>query len=96
MIDATQSEIWRRIHVSVLAYAYEIDDAPLATDDAYDHWARSIRPEISTGRPDLDDFFRTEFTPHTGQWVRRHPEIRKLRVLTECIRTGNFSNRHKK
>lgn len=80
------AEIKRRIDVAVFAYAYEIEDDPLVNDEEFDRLARSIRPEIGTGRAELDRFFREEFAPHTGQWVHRHPEKDKLRDLAEFLR----------
>ena len=29
----------------------------------------------------MDKFFRTQFQPDTGMWIRTHPEIKKLEYL---------------
>ena len=77
-----QSEIeierMRRINVAAWAYAYEVESRPVVDDATYDREAALVRPEIDTGNPVLDEFFRTEFQPYTGAWVHKHPELEKL------------------
>jgi hypothetical protein len=68
----------RRINVAAWAYAYEVENDPLVDDGIFDAEAKLIRPELSTGHDVLDQFFRTEFSPHTGMWVHKHPEKHKL------------------
>lgn len=77
----------RRIDVSAWAYAYEFDHDPLVEDHVYDREAALIDVSIDTGRADLDHFFRTEFGPETGMWVRRHPELEKLRRVVALKRS---------
>jgi len=81
---ASEIEIERRnrIRLSLAAYEYELGpfkcnglDMP---DCLWDALALSIRPEMSTGHPVMDKFFREVFSPDTGCWVRRHPELEKL------------------
>lgn len=68
-----------RIRLTVAAYGYEFTaDPPLMTDAEFDALALAINPAQPTGHPVLDDFFRTEFHPHTGQWVTRHPELDRV------------------
>lgn len=76
----------RRIRVAAWAYAYEVDAAPLVDDATYDAEAAIIDPFASTGNDVLDWFFLTEFQPHTGQWVHKHPELDKLRKLVKKLR----------
>lgn len=87
-----EMEIMRRIQVAAWAYAYEVEDDPLVSDAKYDEVARLIKPQMITGRPALDKFFREEFAPHTGAWVRRHPELIKLirvvRIMRERAKRG--------
>lgn len=78
----------KRIRLSALAYAYEIEDDPLASDEDFDRLAASIDPSIRTGNDKLDEFFRSQFSPHTGQWVRSHPELNKLRRLVATLRSS--------
>ena len=73
-----ERERLRRINVTVWAYAYEVESNPLVDDATYDREALLIRPEMETGNTLLDEFFRSEFSPHTGMWVHRHPEKHKL------------------
>jgi hypothetical protein len=68
----------RRIVVAAWAYAYEVESKPIVDDASYDCEAALICPEVSTGHVILDEFFRTEFAPHTGAWVNKHPEKHKL------------------
>lgn len=71
----------RRIRVAVAAYAYEVESKPVMSDSEYDELALSIDTRIETGHDVLDEFFRTDFSPVTGQWVYNHPERDKLRDL---------------
>lgn len=62
-----------RVRLCVAAYAYEVMDQPLITDAEYDRLAYSSDPTIQTGH--LDDWWRVNFQPHTGQWILSHPEL---------------------
>lgn len=90
-----EREIHRRIMVAVWAYTYEIEafdmenpiiNAPLATDAEYDRECLLVRPEMETGNPVLDKFFREEFSPHTGLWVHRHPDKAGLARIAKRLR----------
>jgi hypothetical protein len=70
-----------RIAVALWAHAYEVRHMSLVPDSVFDEWALRIRPDIDTGRPELDAFFRQEFSPHTGMWVHRHPERHNLDAM---------------
>lgn len=69
-----------RIRLSVFAYAYEMLDTSLVPDHVYDEMSRKVNPAIETGHPVIDEFFKTCFEPTSGAWVRRHPEIGKLKA----------------
>lgn len=73
----------RRIALSVACYAYEIADRPFLDDLTFDAAANRIRPQLTTGHPLLDEFFLTEFSPMTGLWIHRHPELDKVRACYE-------------
>ena len=76
-----EKERRRRITVAHAAYAYECMDDPIMSDTRYDALAESIDPRMSTGHAVLDTFFREEFTPMTGMWIRDHPEIEGIERL---------------
>lgn len=77
----TEIERHRRIKLTVWAYAYEIANNPIATDEQFDRLADRIDLSVSTDR--LDEFWRTEFQPHTGMWIHKHPELDKTRRVYE-------------
>ncbi len=79
-------ERWRRIRVSVAAYAYEIADSPIMSDAEYDKLAYSIFGRRQTGHKILDRFFLEEFHPSTGQWIHKHPELDKVAALYKRLR----------
>lgn len=54
-------------------------------DHLYDKLALSIDVRKSTARPDLDEWFREHFSPHTGMWVLNHPERDKLDSLYRSL-----------
>lgn len=76
----TPEEVERRnrIRLSIWAYAYEILDDPIVSDAAFDELALKIDPNVPTGNKKLDAFFKKEFSPATGMWVRKHPDQRGL------------------
>lgn len=82
----------RRIRVAVWAYAYEVLDVSLVSDETFDRECQAVDPSVSTGHPKLDKFFRDQFADYTGQWVHKHPEKAKLAALTKRI----ISNRNRK
>ncbi len=81
-----ERERMRRITVAAWAYAYEVESRPIVDDATYDREAALIRPEIDTGHPELDRFFRTEFAAYTGAWVHNHPELDKLPRVCRIMR----------
>jgi len=81
-----ETERRNRVRLALWAYAYEFEDDPLVADAEFDVLAAKIRPEVETGFPKLDNFFQTEFVAHTGQWVRGHPELRRLAALYHRIK----------
>ena len=74
-------EIRNRIKLSVAAYAYEFEGDSIMTDHEYDELSLKINPSEKTGNDVMDKFFKTQFQPDTGMWIRSHPEIKKLEYL---------------
>lgn len=70
-----------RIRLSLWAYAYEFEADSLVPDAHFDGEAALIDPQLPTGNEKLDKFFREEFDHNTGVWVRRHPELAKVKSL---------------
>lgn len=73
--SVVEQERRNRILLSVYAYTYEFLSESIVTDSEFDQLALRIRPEVSTGNDQLDNFFRTRFSPDTGQWVHEHPDL---------------------
>lgn len=80
---APEVERRNRIRLSVAAFAYECVGESIMSDAEFDALARSIRPEVMTGRFGLDAFFLSRFSPDTGMWIHQHPELSKVRDLYE-------------
>lgn len=78
-------ETRNRIRVALAAWAYEVRNDPLMPDHLYDKLALSIDLRKSTARPDLDEWFRDNFSPHTGMWVLHHPERDKIEALYQSL-----------
>ena len=74
-------EIRNRIKLSIAAYAYEFLGESIMTDHEYDELSLKINPNEKTGNDMMDEFFKTQFQPDTGMWIRWHPEIKKLEYL---------------
>lgn len=78
-------EIRNRIRLATAAYAYEYLDNPIMTDGDFDTLAKKIDLSINTNRPDLDKWFKENFSTDTGMWIRYHPEKNKLDFLAKAI-----------
>ncbi len=76
-------ERMNRINAALGAYAYEIMDDPIYTDEKWDNICRSINPFVKTGR--LDDFFADEFDPSTGVWIYKHPEVMGIAAIYQRL-----------
>ena len=79
-------EIRNRIRLSLASYAYEFHDDSLMTDAEFDKLSREINPNEKTGNELIDRFFREEFMVDSGMWIRRHPELDKLKLIYETLR----------
>lgn len=66
------------MRLGAAAYAYEIDNDPIMSDEEFDHGCRLIDLRIFTTRPDLDKFWQENFDPSTGMWIYKHPELPKV------------------
>ena len=79
-------EIRNRIRLSLASYSYEFHDDSLMTDAEFDKLSREITPNEKTGNELIDRFFREEFMVDSGMWIRRHPELDKLKLIYETLR----------
>ena len=92
----SSSEVERRnrIRISIAAVAYEMYSDPIISDAEFDELALKIRPDMSTGTRSRDkkhdEFFRTEFSPDTGQWIYKHPFLTKTKNLYMFGRTKGW------
>lgn len=73
----------KRIKVAVAAYAYEVVSRPIMTDSEFDAMATEIDLSIPTARPDMDEWFKREYQPHTGQWIWKHPQLVRIGEIYE-------------
>ena len=80
-----ETEKRKRIRLSLAAYAYELYDQPIISDNEYDQLSKSINPMIMTDNIVLDVFFMGIFTPDSGIWIHQHPELSKLGVLLKKL-----------
>jgi hypothetical protein len=76
-------EVWRRIKLSVAAYAYEIRNESIMSDSEFDEMCKVINPLTKTGNKVMDKFFKEKFDASTGQWIHKHPELSKIKYLYE-------------
>lgn len=85
MSTPVETERRHRIRLSVAAYAYEFLNTSIMSDADFDELALQIDPQVSTGHAVMDQFFRTEFQPDTGQWIHKHPELDKVKNVYERV-----------
>lgn len=81
-----QAEKRNRIRLSLAAYAYEILNHPILSDNKYDQLAKIINPMVLTNNIVLDVFFMGVFTPDSGIWIHQHPEPSKLANLFDRLK----------
>ena len=74
-----------RTKVAVWACAYEYYNESFVHDTVFDTTCRLVNPMIPTDKPELDKWFRKYFDHSTGMWVRKHPELNRLRAICESI-----------
>jgi hypothetical protein len=89
-----EAERRNRIRLAFAAYAYEIENESIISDAEFDALCLKINPEVSTVEEyhckktrkryeKIDRFWASEFSPDTGQWIHKHPE---LPYLSLCYR----------
>lgn len=82
-----------RIKLSLYAYAYEYENDSLVDDATFDELSRKINVDIATGHDTLDKFFKEEFQPDTGMWIRKHPDLHGLKFLYDAYTTEKWLKR---
>lgn len=73
-----EKETKRRIMIAIAAYAYEIKNDPIWSDEKFDRKALRINLKQKTGNKRMDKWFRENFDPSTGMWVHNHPDRKGL------------------
>ncbi len=76
-----ETEIRRRIRLSIAAWAYEHFNESFMSDEEFDRESRLVDLSIDTGDGRMDKFFRANFNADTGMWVHKHPDKDKLNRL---------------
>ena len=76
-----EREIRRRIVLSVAAYSYEYEDESIMSDAEFDKTSLEVQPSMKTGNDKMDRFFKRNFDPSTGQWIRKHPELDRIKRI---------------
>lgn len=78
-----EKEVRRRIKLSVAAYSYEMLDESIMSDAEFDKMCIQVNLKVDTGNKKMDSYFKKNFDPSTGQWIRKHPELDKIADLYE-------------
>jgi len=76
-----------RICVSLWACAYEMLSHSFVSDAKFDETCKQVARDlhIDTDRPDLDAWFRKEFSADTGQWIWRHPDLELIKLRCDYL-----------
>jgi hypothetical protein len=74
-------EIRNRIKLSVAAYAYEYENDSIMSDAEYDKKSLEIKPKLKTGHSRIDAFFKNNFDADTGVWIRKHPNLPRIKYI---------------
>lgn len=83
--NGVHAERRRRQQVAVWAYSYEVLDQSLVPDHVFDRVCREIDVLVPTGHSQMDNWFKTHFSPHTGQWVHKHPDQKHLHRIANLL-----------
>lgn len=76
----------RRINLTIWACSYEFYGTSIVSDAAFDEACLAVNLKVKTGRKDLDSWWKTYFSPYTGQWIHSHPELEThVKPLTEMV-----------
>ena len=81
----TEKERRNRIRLSLAAYSYEFLSHSIISDSEFDDLSKQIDCDMNTGHKVLDKFFKKEFSPDTGMWIHKHPELHKIKTLYERL-----------
>ena len=79
--NPVELEVLRRIRLSVAAYSYEFLDEIIMSDAEFDKMCGEVNLKVDTGNKVCDNYFRKHFNPSTGQWIRKHPELKRIAYL---------------
>lgn len=74
-----------RIQLAIWALAYERYNHSFVLDAYYDEMSLKVDLTIPTDRPDLDEWFIQNYSPDTGQWIHKHPDIDRLHILVQQL-----------
>lgn len=85
-------ETRRRIRVAVAAWAYEMHNDSIMSDAEFDALALEIDTNRSTANSEMDEWFALEFSPHTGVWVRSHPNKIGLELVYRMLRKDRIED----
>lgn len=76
-----EREVRLRIVLSVAAYSYEYENDSIMSDAEFDKTCLRVQPSMKTGNDRMDRFFQNKFDPSTGQWIRKHPELARIKKI---------------
>jgi hypothetical protein len=91
-----ENERRNRIRLSIAAYTYEFLNESIISDGEYDKLALAINVNVKTGHRRLDAFFKNNYDPHTGMWIRKHPDLDGLKRTYERVFKGSKPKQRKK
>jgi len=79
--NSKEEEKRLRIRIALAAYAYEFENDSLMSDEEFDALSLKIDVNVKTGWQQLDKFFKLNFEPSTGMWIRQHPQLSGLQII---------------
>lgn len=77
----------RRINIAVWAYAYEFKNDSLVSDQLFDETSKAIDLSMSTKNRKMDNWFKKNFSPHTGMWIHYYPNRARLEEIYELLKS---------
>lgn len=82
VIDFIDEVRRKRIMITIYAYAYEMKSDSLVDDYYYDNLSLEVDKdkEVDTGSAKYDKFFKEQFSPDTGMWIRKHPDLNNGKI----------------
>ena len=79
--NRVERETRLRIRLAIAAYAYEVESDSIMSDHEFDDLCKKVDLSVKTSNRKMDNWFKKNFDPSTGQWIHKHPDKNHLKGI---------------